>query len=219
MASPKKTTEQDDVVDQAETPPKISAADVDTSLSPAQLAARRFVLEEPTISPSDRAWSLATTEESVQGVILAQPGHDYRYLITSQYPADGRELHNARQKLMSRGFVAVTGPIAADPYAAREYVRDEPTAEIWRRPIDIANDEWRAGLARNILSVSFAEHYQRRCILGTKPENRWLGVALEEAMFAHHGLSQRPQDKGQAGQLADRIKSLCRKFRVHPGVD
>jgi hypothetical protein len=194
-----------------------SQSDTDTSLSPAQLAAKRFSLEKPTIDPRDRAWANSTQVDVTQGVANAVPGYDYRYLVTSQYPADGRELHDERQRLVTRGFEPITGPLADDPTAAREYVRDEPTAEIWRRPQEIADDEWRAQLARNVLSLSWAEHYHRRCILGTKPENRWLGVPLEEAMMAHHGLSTRPQDRGQRGQLADRIRSLCRKFRVHPG--
>lgn len=192
-------------------------SETDTSLSPAQLAAKRFVLEKPTVDPRERAWSAATQDVASQGVSNAVAGYDYRYLVTSQYPADGRELHDERQKLVTRGFEPITGPIADDPTAAREYVRDEPTAEIWRRPQEIADDEWRAQLARNVLTLSWAEHYHRRCILGTKPENRWLGVPLEEAMMAHHGLSTLPQHRGQRGQLADRIRSLCRKFRVHPG--
>lgn len=206
MASPKKNTEAVD-----------PTPETDTSLSPAQLAAKRFALEKPTIDPRERAWSASTEDETLQGIANAVAGYDYRYIVTSQYPADGRELHEERQRLVTRGFEAITGPLAEDPAAAREYVRDEPTAEIWRRVQEIADDEWRAQLARNCLSRPWAEHYNRRCILGDKPENRWLGKPLEEAMLAHHGLSKNPHDQALRDRNADRIRSLCRKFRVHPG--
>lgn len=196
----------------------VSTPDTDTSMSPAQLAARRFTLERPDVDPRERAWSQATGVTTRQGVVNAEDGFDYRYLVTSQYPADGRELHAERQKLVSRGFEPITGPLAADPEAAREYVLDEPSAEVWRRVQDIADDEWRAELARRCLDKAFAEHYRRRCVMPGAPEDKWLPSPLADAMLVHHGLEDRANLRGQAGKLADRIKAMCRKFRVHPGA-
>lgn len=202
----------------ADTTTDVSTAETDTSLSPAQLAAKRFALERPTVDPRERAWSQATEDRGKNGIVNADPGYDYRYLVTSQYPADGRELHADRQRLLSRGYEPVTGPLAESAETAREYVRDEPSAEVWRRPQDIADDEWRANLARRLLDRTWVEHYRRRCVMPNHPEVSWLPRDLVDVILVHHGLESRPHLRGQAGQLAERIKSMCRKFRVHPGA-
>lgn len=140
-------------------------------------------------------------------LVNADPDRDYRYIVLADYfSADGVRLNDERNRLASRGFSPCNGPRAKK--GSNVYHPMHPGAEIWERPIAIAEDEWRAlRLARNILNPAVFVHYVAH-------PSEFCSKPLFAAAKAWH-------DKGLTAEqkpTRDEILALCRAEPVHPGA-
>lgn len=140
-------------------------------------------------------------------LVNAEAGWDYRYTPTKDYPPDGRALDEWRNRLAARGFEPRNGPRATE--SGNEFHLSEPTAEIWRRPVALQEEEWRVKLADLVMRPGYAEHY--KAYPGAVPA---LPIELRDAMFAFHNKKLPPAKRPT---VAD-IRALCREVPVHPGV-
>lgn len=189
------------------------------NLTEAQRAAAQYELRAGP--PGSSRWDVLDEGASSDLVSGTEHGWDYRFLIGSAYPADGRALYEDRQRLAERKFVPVSGPLYKGP-ARREHVPSQPTAEVWRRPQAEADDDWRLELARSCLNRQFARAYFRRCVTH-QVATRWLSEPLEYAMLVFHGLAK--DTKGVfpiPRSLAHERKviiNLARRTVVHPNAD
>jgi hypothetical protein len=190
-------------------------------LTPAQMAAAAYELQRPRVPANESIWSSVEGEGGRTNIRNANPDLDYRTLDTSLYPADGRQLYAERQKLTDRGYEPISGPLYKGA-PRREFI-GVATVELWARPIELANEEFRVRIARSCLSEQYANYYWRRCCAEDAPEKRWLPEPLEYAMLVHHGLQ--PDTKalmtrpGVGRDLARErtiITNLARKVDVHP---
>lgn len=218
MAAPKTTGESPNPTTPNPTTPTAS------TLSAAQVAAGAYELQPARQKPEDSFWG----ELEAQGGALiahAQPDLDYRFLLASEYPADGRQLYEHRQALVNRGFEAISGPLYKGP-ARPEHVPGQSTAEVWARPRRFADEEFRVRLARSCLNETFAKIYHRRCVAEGAPQKRYLPEALEYAMLVHHdlltdtrGIVRQPGRTRDIAAERRLITSLARVAPVHPHAD
>lgn len=141
----------------------------------------------------------------------AEPGWQYVYTPTRDYVASPAALADWRLKMRARGFEPINGPEYAGAQR-REYHASEPSAEIWRRPSQMRDDEWRAELAAKCFSRHFASYYLRH--VGALP---WLPVKLRDAMFEWHGLKGDGKGERHTPELRQAIITMCRRMKVHPG--
>ena len=112
----------------------------------AMLKARRARAEASGVAPG-----------SVAG---AEPGFRYTYIVTRDYPADGRQVAAIRKHLAERGYEPRTGPGAS--VASDEFVAGEPDAEIYRAPSPIADDEWKDEFLLSLKNPAWFENQRRR---------------------------------------------------------
>ncbi len=191
------------------------------TLSPAQIAAQQHELRAPVVEPAQQIWGDIGTDGAALGgslVVNGDPNSDYRFLEPDTYPADGRALTVARQRLMDRGYQAITGPLYKGEVVRREYVPGR-SVEIWARPIDLAEEEWRADFCKRLLDERWVQIYWRRCCAEGAPERRWLpdlgpvGEALEYAVLVVHGLAK---DTKRLSPTREHIVSFARRVPVHP---
>lgn len=198
--------------------PKADKADPKT-LAPAQIAAQHE-LRVPVVEPAQQIWGEIGADGAGPGgslVVNADPNTDYRFLEPDTYPADGRALTAARQRYMDRGYQPITGPLyKGEP--RREYVPGR-SVELWARPIELAEEEWRADFCRRLLDERWVQIYWRRCCAEGAPERRWLpdlgavGEALEYAVLVVHGLQK---DTKRLAPTRDNIVAFARRVPVHP---
>lgn len=192
-----------------------------SDLTPAQLAAAQYELRRSSTPTNELIWSGVDAEGVRSAIRNADPSLDYRILDGAQYPPDGRKLFNERQALMDRGFEPISGPLYKGA-PRREFV-PIGTAEMWARPIDVADEEFRVRIARSCLSLRYAEYYYRRCVAEEAPEKRFLPEALEYAMLVHHDLLDdtkrlmtRPGQNRDLERERGIIIALARQVKVRP---
>lgn len=193
----------------AEPKAKAKASD----LSPSQLAAAAYELRPPASgSVEDGIWGAVASDQGTGVVVGAEPGWDHRWLTPTDFGPDGRALHQARQGLVDRGFAAISGPCYSGP-VRKEFVAGRPGVELWRRPSKIADEEWRALLAKSCLDERWASQYWRRCCSEGAPQTRYLPEALEYAMLVIHGLAK---DVNRLNPTREHVIALARRAPVHP---
>ena len=207
--------------DKAAKTPTAEAATKPEGLTPAQLSAASFELQKPKTALADMLWAKVEGDGLRSKIRNAARELDYRILDTALFPGDGRALYSERQKLMNRGFEPISGPLYKGD-ARPEFV-DIATAELWARPRDLDDEEFRVRVARQCLSEWFANYYFRRCCAEDAPEKGWLPEALEYAMLVHHGLlddtkhlMRRPGAERDLARERLIITNLARKVKVHP---
>lgn len=182
-------------------------------ITPAQAAAAQFELRRPSKDRvAEGIWG-NIGDGDVGGVVVnGNINEDYRFLVATDYPADGRALHQARQELADRGFEPISGPLYTGP-TRREFVAGRAAVELWSRPKALADDEWRASLAKSCLSSTWAQMYWRRSCMEGAPQVRWLPEALEYATLVVHGLAK---DTKNLRPTREHIIALARRAPVHP---
>lgn len=144
-------------------------------------------------------------------VVNAERGYQYTYTPAKDYASSPAALADWRMKMRERGFEPVNGPEYKGQMRP-EYHASEPSAEIWRRPQSLYDDEWRAALAAKCFSYHFADYYRRHT--GALP---WLPVKLRDAIFTWHGLKGDGKGMQHTPALRAEIINLCRRVKVHPG--
>lgn len=209
MAAPDNTPKPDTEPKADAKAPKAKA----TEMTPAQLAAAAYELR-PAASGKveDGIWGSIGKEGGDGIVVNAEPGWDYRWLVATDYGPDGRALHAARQGLVDRGFEVISGPLYNGP-PRREFVSGRSAVELWRRPQRLADEEWRALLAKSCLDERYASQYHRRCCAEGAPQTRYLPEALEYAMLVIHGLAK---DTQRLNPTREHVIALARRAPVHP---
>lgn len=192
-----------------------------SDLTPAQLSAAQYELRKSSTPTNELIWSGVDGEGSRSAIRNANPDLDYRVIDTASFPPDGRKLYNERQALTDRGFEPISGPLYKGT-PRREFV-PVGTAEVWARPIELADEEFRVRMARSCLSLRYAEYYYRRCVADEAPEKRFLPEALEYAMLVHHDLLDdskrlmtRPGQNRDLERERGIIINLARQVKVRP---
>lgn len=164
---------------------------------------------KPAYSPFDRI------EKGLVPGDIANADPDYQYIYTParDYVAQPAALEDWRLKMEARQFVPRNGPKYRGPPCS-EYHVSEPSAEIWRRPKALRDDEWRASLAALVLdNRHFANYHQRHP--GQMP---WLSQTLRDLMYERHGLKGDGKGPKNTPELRAKIINQCRKMKVHPGA-
>lgn len=172
----------------------------------------------PPIQPApdnllDKAWEELDGDSGPADIIGAEPGWRYTTIRPADYPVDGREVHAIRQRLTTRGYEPVSGPLYKGP-PRPEYVAGRPDLELWRMPQALADNEWRIEMARTVLDPRAASRYWRHSIKGGRrgglPKN------IEDGMLAFHGLITLP---GRNPPTREQLVAMVRRMRVHPGKE
>lgn len=161
-----------------------------------------------TYSPFDKL-----EQHLVPGDIAnADPAYQYIYTPARDYVAAPAALVDWRLKMRARGFVPRNGPeYSGTP--CPEYHSSEPSAEIWRRPKGLRDDEWRASFAALCLdNRHFASYHLRH-----PGAEAWIPKSLRDALYQRHGLVGDGKPEVNTPELRARIIALCRRMKVHPG--
>lgn len=143
----------------------------------------------------------------------AEDGYQYIYTPAKDYAGAPAALVDWRLKMRARGFEPITGPEYRGS-ARPEYHASEPSAEIWRRPSHLRDDEWRAQLAALCLDNRHFAYYHKR----HPGESPWLTTRLRDAMYERHGLKGDGKGPRNTPEIRATIINLCRRMKVHPGV-
>lgn len=146
-------------------------------------------------------------DRSPDELVNVEPGFDYRYQPMRDFPADGIAADDWRNKLAARGFEPCNGPRLQGPRHV-VYHPSQPTAEIWRRPIAGAEEEWRVRLAELVTKPAFCVHFKNH-----PSASPVLPEALRIAMLAFHDKALPREQKPTVAEL----RELVREVPVHPG--
>lgn len=189
-------------------PRTIEATPVNPDPIATSAATEATALAAESYSPFDKL-----EKQLVPGDIAnTEDGFQYIYTPTRDYVGQGPALADWRLKMKARGFKPVNGPEYRGAQRP-EYHVSEPSAEIWRRPAKLRDDEWRAQLAWLCLENRyFAEYHKRHP--GALP---WLPQALRDAIYERFNLKGDGKGEVNTPELRARIISLCRRMKVHPG--
>lgn len=164
------------------------------------------------------AWGSLGDEDTGSLVVGAERGWVYGWIRPADYPNDGRELRDVRQRLVTRGWEPVTGPLYKGPPRV-EYVPGRPDLEVWRMAQARWDNEWRVDMARQVLDSRSAERYWRHHVKenaaargrGGLPKN------VEDAMLAYHKLVVFPGRPNPPTR--EQLITMVRRMPVHPGKE
>jgi len=172
----------------------------------------------PPENIDDLAWSSLGNEDTGSFVSNAERGYVYSWIRPADYAVDGRELRDVRQRLVTRGWEARTGPLAQSA-TNPELIPGRPDLEIWRMSQARWDNEWRVDMARHVLDQRSAERYWRHHVKQEAPGRGRGGLPknVEDAMLAYHGLVVFPGKP--TPPTREQLIAMVRRMPVHPGKE